>query len=95
MSLVGADNTQKGDQIETQATEEQLEEKLKEKMAAESEDVEIPDSLKPENIEKMLQEKSENQSVQKRRWRPLYTAAAAAACCVLIIGIAVVGNRSG
>lgn len=95
MSLVGADNTQKGDQIETQATEEQLEEKLKEKMVAESEDVEIPDSLKPENIEKMLQEKSENQSVQKRRWRPLYTAAAAAACCVLIIGIAVVGNRSG
>lgn len=65
--------------------QEQFEEELK----AKTNEVEVPDSLKPENIEKMLEQKT----VKKKKWKPLYTVCAAAACCVLVIGIAVGGNR--
>lgn len=95
MSLVGSDNRQKGEQKESQATEEQFEKTLKERAALETEKLEIPGSLKPESIEKMLEERAGEKTGKKRRWRPMYTVAAAAACCVLIIGIAAIGGQSG
>lgn len=91
MSLVGSDKTKKENNLEAQGTEEQFEEQLKERIASESEELKIPESLKPENVEQMLLDKAE----KKRRWRPWYTVAAAAACCVLVIGIAVAGNHNG
>ena len=95
MSLVGSDNRQKGEQKESQTTEEQFEKTLKERAALETEKLEVPDSLKPENIEKMLEARAGKRNGKKYRWKPLYTMAAAAACCVLIIGIAVIGGQSG
>lgn len=64
--------------------QEQFEEELK----AQTRDVEIPDSLKPENIEKLLEQKE----VKKKKWKPLYTVCAAAACCIFVIGIAAAGH---
>ena len=68
--------------------EEQFEKRLKDRAEKETENLEIPESLKPENMEKMLEEKKGT----RRSWRPLYTVSAAAACCVLILGIAA-GNH--
>lgn len=61
----------------------QMEEELK----AQTRDVEIPDSLKPENIEKLLEQKA----AKKKKRKPLYTVCAAAACCIFVIGIAAAG----
>lgn len=66
-------------------TQEQFEEKLRQQVG----DVQIPDSLRPENIEKMLYEKAP----KKRRWKPVCAIAAAAACCMIVIGIAALGGR--
>ncbi len=63
-------NGQDGKQIEKQIREM-------------TDDIKIPDSLHPENIEKLL---SDKEVKNKFYWKPLYTFAAAAACCVIIIG---------
>lgn len=82
MSLVGNDFDKNGK--ENKETYTELEEQLK----SETGDVEIPESLKPENIEKMLNEKSGKKSSRKS----VYTIAAAAACCMLVIGIVAFGS---
>lgn len=66
-------------------SEEQFEEKLRQQ----TENVEVPESLSPGNIEKMLNEKAS----KKRSRRPVYTIAAAAACCIIVVGIAAFGGR--
>ncbi|MDD3363041.1 MAG: beta-propeller domain-containing protein [Hespellia sp.] len=54
---------------------------------AENEKIEIPDTLKPENIETLLQSKeAPEQEKKKLRWKTAYTGIAAAACCALLIG---------
>ena len=65
------------EQVEKQAVEEQIREM--------ADDVEIPESLKPENIEKILTEKGGKKPF---RWKAAYSAVAAAACCVIVVGIA-------
>ena len=72
------------ERVEKQAVEEQIREM--------ADDVEIPESLKPENIEKMLTEKGGKKPF---RWKAAYSAAAAAACCVIVVGIAVFGGLGG
>ena len=72
------------EQVEKQAVEEQIREM--------ADDVEIPESLKPENIEKMLTEKGGKKPF---RWKAAYSAVAAAACCVIVVGIAAFGGGLG
>lgn len=48
-----------------------------------SEDIRIPESLEPEEIERMLKNRKE-----PRRWKKSYTAGLAAACCLLVCGVA-------
>ena len=50
------------------------EEEIKDKIMRSAEDIEVPDSLKPENIEKKLAQK-------KKKRTPVYGMIAAAACC--------------
>ena len=50
-----------------------------------TEDIEVPESLKPENVEQMLAGK---RHAGKKRIRWKYAAGAAAACICLIVGIA-------
>lgn len=73
-----------GKNMDNRPDEKDIEEQLK----SQAEEVKIPDSLKPENIEKMLNEKAE----KKRKLKPAYAIAAAAACCVIVVGIAVAGG---
>ncbi|PWJ49123.1 beta-propeller domain-containing protein [Faecalicatena contorta] len=77
--------------IEEQTAEgQEIEEnKLEEQLRQMTEDVEIPESLKPENIEKLLEEKGK---LKRFRWKTVYTVGAAAACCALVIGIAAFGG---
>ena len=72
------------EQVEKQPVEEQIREM--------ADDVEIPESLKPENIEKMLTEKGGKKPF---RWKAAYSAVAAAACCVIVVGIAAFGGGLG
>lgn len=69
---------------EEQAVEEQIREM--------ADDVEIPESLKPGNIEKILTEKGGKKPF---RWKAAYSAVAAAACCVIVVGIAAFGGGLG
>lgn len=64
------------------------EEELKKRIQESAEEIEVPESLEPKNIEKMLTERGQK---KKFRWKPAYSVAAAA-CCVLIIGGAVFGS---
>ena len=59
---------------------------LKEFIEEQTKDIEVPDSLQPENIEKMLEEKG-----KKRRNRYYKKVLGAAACCVIIVGISAAG----
>ena len=65
------------------------EEELKKRIQESAEKIEVPESLKPENIESMLE--SHSNKKKKFRWKPVYTVTAAA-CCVLIVGGAVFGS---
>ena len=51
----------------------------------EADKVEVPEALRPEQIEVMLLERTEKKI---KRWKPIYTAIAAA-CCVFVVGGAV------
>lgn len=66
--------------------------KIEDQIRQMADDIEIPDALKPESVEKMLQEKT---PVKKRKWKSTYTVLSAAACSMLVIGIAVFGNGAG
>lgn len=57
------------------------EEDMIEQIRKESEDIQIPDSLRPDQIEKRLTERP-----KKYRWKKGYTAGLAAACCLLVCG---------
>ena len=55
-------------------------------------DVKMPESLEPENIQRMLEEKQFGDAFrqsQKRRWGVKQTGILAAACLVIVVGIAV------
>lgn len=62
------------------------EEEIKDKIMRSAEDIEVPDSLKPENIEKKLAQK-------KKKRIPVYGMIAAAACCCLVVGAAALSGR--
>ena len=62
------------------------EEEIKDKIMRSAEDIEVPDSLKPENIEKKLAQK-------KKKRTPVYGMIAAAACCCLVVGAAALSGR--
>lgn len=57
------------------------EEDMIEQLRKESEDIQIPDSLQPEQIEKRLSERP-----KKYHWKKSYTVGLAAACCLLVCG---------
>lgn len=57
------------------------EEDMIEQIRKESEDIKIPDSLRPDQIEKRLSERP-----KKYHWKKGYTAGLAAACCLLVCG---------
>lgn len=61
------------------------EEKIEKTIRSMTEDIEVPESLKPENVEQMLAGK---RHAGKKRIRWKYAAGAAAACICLIVGIA-------
>lgn len=68
------------------------EKEVLEQVRQQAADVEIPESLKPENIRRMLEEKESraNQGrIRKGRWGVRQMSALAAACIVLVIGIMV------
>ena len=70
------------------AEEQAVEDRIREM----TDDVEIPESLKPGNIEKMLTEKGGKKPF---RWKAAYSVVAAAACCVIVVGIAAFGGGLG
>ena len=57
------------------------EEDMIEQLRKESEDIQVPDSLRPDKIEKRLTERP-----KKYHWKKGYTAGLAAACCLLVCG---------
>ena len=57
------------------------EEDMIEQLRKKSEDIQIPDSLRPDQIEKRLSERP-----KKYHWKKGYTAGLAAACCLLVCG---------
>ena len=57
------------------------EEDMIEQLRKESEDIQIPDSLRPDKIEKRLTERP-----KRYHWKKGYTAGLAAACCLLVCG---------
>ena len=63
------------------------EEEIQDQIMQSAEEIEVPDSLKPENIEKMLAKK-------KKRRTPVYGMVAAAACCCLVVGAVALSGRS-
>ena len=70
-----------------QKQNEYCEQDIVDQIAKMSEDTEIPDSLRPENIEKMLEGKK-----QKRHFRP-YQAGLVAAACVAVVAGAIVWQQ--
>ena len=66
------------------------EREMLEKLSAKTENVKIPESLEPKNIESMLEENK-----KKRFWNYRYTAGAAAACCLLVCGAVYGINQAG
>ena len=61
-------------------------EEIKDKIVQSAEGMEVPDSLKPENIEKKLAQK-------KKKRTPVYGIVAAAACCCLVVGVVALSGR--
>ena len=57
------------------------EEDMIEQLRKKSEDIQIPDSLRPDQIEKRLSERP-----KKYHWKKGYTVGLAAACCLLVCG---------
>lgn len=57
------------------------EEDMIEQLRKKSEDIQIPDSLRPDQIEKRLSERP-----KKYHWKKGYTSGLAAACCLLVCG---------
>ena len=80
-----------GKELKSHVTEEQFEDekdrKIGNELREEADKIEVPDKLKPERIELMLREHTEQ---KVKRWKPIYTAIAAA-CCAVIVGGTVVG----
>ena len=64
------------------------EKKLKKLIETETEDIQVPDSLQPDAIEKKLMEQK-----QKKRSVLYKKAAAAAACCLVAAGVGIAGVR--
>ena len=72
---------------------EKREQDLLHKIEAGSENVVVPDSLKPENMKKKLEQHTWEERRRKRR-RQWKFAGAAAACIVLVAGITIYQNRT-
>ena len=72
---------------------EKREQDLLHKIEAGSENVVVPDSLKPENVKKKLEQHAWEERRRKRR-RQWKFAGAAAACIVLVAGITIYQNRT-
>ncbi len=62
------------------------EEEIEDKIVQSAEGMEVPDSLKPENIEKKLAQK-------KKKRTPVYGIVVAAACCCLVVGVVALSGR--
>lgn len=79
-----------GKELKSHVTEEQFEDekdrKIGNELREEADKIEVPDKLKPERIELMLREHTEQKI---KRWKPIYTAIAAACCAVIVGGTAV------
>ena len=79
-----------GKELKSHVTEEQFEEEkdreIGNELREEADKIEVPDKLKPERIELMLREHTEQ---KVKRWKPIYTAIAAACCAVIVGGTAV------
>ena len=79
-----------GKELKSHVTEEQFEDekdrKIGNELREEADKIEVPDKLKPERIELMLREHTEQ---KVKRWKPIYTAIAAACCAVIVGGTAV------
>lgn len=79
-----------GKELKSHVTEEQFEDekdrKIENDLREEADKIEVPDKLKPERIELMLREHTEQ---KVKRWKPIYTAIAAACCAVIVGGTAV------
>ena len=78
-----------GKELKSHVTEEQFEDekdrKIGNELCEEADKIEVPDKLKPERIELMLREHTEQ---KVKRWKPIYTAIAAACCAVIVGGTA-------
>lgn len=90
-----------GKDFERSKEEHNNDQDIEKKIREQSEATEIPKALKPESIEKLLEERSRGNGRQgngqtkgTRRWKPVY-GLAAAACCVIIIGAAAAGVHFG
>lgn len=66
------------------------EEKIVQNLREKTDHIEVPDSLRPENVEKMLETRA-----KKRKITPLRIGTAVAACLVLVVGAAVYQNQQG
>lgn len=79
-----------GKELKSHVTEEQFEDekdrKIGNELREEADKIEVPDKLKPERIELMLREHTEQ---KVKRWKPIYTAIAAACCAVIVGGTAI------
>lgn len=64
------------------------EKNILDKLNEQTNEIDVPEKLKPENIEKLLEGK------KQKKWRPVYTYSAIAACAALVIG-GVVWSQSG
>lgn len=91
MGMDGKDLKSNQNHTENEEPDKELRNHLEEEIQQMTGDVEIPDSLRPENMEKLLEGKNTG---KRPRRRVTYTLAAAA-CCLLVIGIAVLGREMG
>jgi inhibitor of cysteine peptidase len=84
------DNKNKKNNAE-EALNSQNDQQIENQIREMTDDIEIPESLNPENIERLIGEKA---GKKRFSWKPSYTVAAAA-CCVVVIGALVFGGVSG
>lgn len=87
MSMDGKDLKSNQEHTEEEAVDRAAENHLEKQIQQMTEDVQIPDSLKPENMVKLLKSKNAR---KRPRWRTACTLAAAV-CCLLVIGAAAIG----
>ena len=65
---------------------ENREREMLEKVKNMAEDIQVPESLRPDDVEESIKEAGAKKT--KRKWRRGYTVGLAAACCLLVCGAA-------